>query len=162
MILKTNNGSFAAVASSHQQMTGDSSLLAAEVSLQWSAAQSLLADEISIDLQIFCSLADPRPHNCLSSHTTYIIQYTSYVHIIYMSGVWSGVLYVMLHNGTWRLSGLSMSNTMRIYNINSCKKSSAKKSWFCSAFCFLSQSRIKPSVSLPVSMYPCTKWCLLN
>ena len=105
------------------------------MSLQWSAAQSLLADEISIDLQIFCSLADPRPHNCLSSHTTYIIQYTSYVHTIYMSGVWSGVLYVMLHNGTWRLSGLSMSTTMRIYNINSCKKSSAKKSWFCSASC---------------------------
>ena len=93
MIVKTNNGLFAGVASSHQQMTGDSGLLAAEaeVSLQWSAAQSLLADEISIDLQIFCSLADPRPHNCLSSHTTYIIQYTSYVHTIYMSGVWSAV-----------------------------------------------------------------------
>ena len=143
-------------------MTGDSSLLRLlRCHSQWSAAQSLLADEISIDLQIFCSLADPRPHNCLSS------QHTSYnTHHMYIQYTWvgSGVLYVMLHNGTCRLSGVSMSalSTMRIYSI----KTSA-------LYLNIAKSRVPknhgsvllfvPSpVWAPLSVYPCPKWCLLN
>ena len=142
-------------------MTGDSSLRLLRCHSQWSAAQSLLADEISIDLQIFCSLADPRPHNCLSS------QHTSYnTHHMYIQYTWvgSGVLYVMVHNGTCRLSGVSMStlSTMRIYIIHSCivfKQLQKVECMFCSAFCPNQESS---PVWAPLSVYPCTKWCLLN